>query len=196
MNIKGLGATFLAVGLAGQSLAISFGPTVTVDGNSYTLGGGAGVNGIAVQQIGNTIAFALPNGFSVGSNKTMTLEYSVAATPGYTLSSINQIAGNGIATGTASVNISTSFTGAANETAPSIAYPSGSAFNPVSYSFTTSPTQWNTVKTVIDLNGAGGIAKVSTYNANYTEVVPEPVSVAVLASGLGALVLQRRRGKK
>jgi hypothetical protein len=196
MKIKCFGASLLAVGLVSQSFSITFGPTVTVDGNNYTIGGGIGANGISVQQIGNTLAFALPNGFSVGSNKSMFLEYSVFADPGFFLSSISQISGNGIATGTASVAISTSFIGALNETAPIINYPAGSSFPTFTYSFTSAPTQWTPVKTKIDLNGIGGIAKVSTYNANFNQSpVPEPVSVIVLGSGLGAMLLRRKATK-
>ena len=183
----------LVVGLASQSIAITFGPTATVDGNSYTIGGAAGANGISVQQIGNTLAFALPNAVAVGANKSLLLEYSVFADSGNYLSSISQNAGNGIATGSANVGISTNFTGATNETAPSINFPAGSTFPTFSYSFTSAPTQWSPVKTTIDLNGIGGIAKVSTYNANYSQApVPEPVSMIVLASGLGAMLLRRK----
>jgi hypothetical protein len=196
MKIKCFGASLLAVGLVSQSFSITFGPTVTVDGNSYTVGGGAGVNGISVQQVGNTLAFALPNAVAVGSNKSLLLEYSVFADPGNYLTSISQISGNGIASGTASVDVSTSFFGATNETAPTINYPSGSSFPTFNYSFTSSPTQWSPVKTTIDLNGVGGIAKLSTYNANYSQApVPEPVSMIVLASGLGAMLLRRKGAK-
>lgn len=196
MNFKWLGATTLLLGLSAQSLAISFGAAVIVNGNAYTVGGGAGVNGISVQQVGDTLAFALPSAVAIGSNQSFNLQYSVFADPGYSLFSINQIAGNGISTGIGSVSIATSFVGASNETAPTIFYGSGSPFNPVSYSFTTQPSQWDTVNTVINLNGVGGIAKVSTYNANYTQVVPEPISAAVLVSGLGALIMRRRAASK
>ncbi|MEI7575985.1 MAG: PEP-CTERM sorting domain-containing protein [Armatimonadota bacterium] len=194
--MKCFGASLLILGTAGQSLAITFGPTVTVDGNSYTVGGPAGANGISVQQVGTTLAFALPNGVAVGTNKSMLLEYSVFADPGFYLSSVSQNAGNGIASGSANVGISTSFFGATNETAPSINYPAGSTFPTFSYSFTSAPSQWSPVKTTIDLNGTGGIAKVSTYNANYHQSpVPEPVSIVVLASGLGAMLVRRKGAK-
>lgn len=196
MNVKWLGAASLLLGLTAQSFALNFGVNVIVDGNSYTVGGGTGANGISVQQVGDTLAFALPNAVAIGAPKTLNLQYSVFADPGFSLTTINQIAGNGIATGTASVDIATNFVGVTNETAPTISYPAGSGFGPVSYSFTSSPSQWTTVNTVINLNGVGGIAKVSTYNANYTQAVPEPVSAAILASGLGGLLLRRRAAKK
>lgn len=197
MKYKLVGASLLVVGLAGNSFAITFGPTVTVDGNSYTVGGGTGANGISVLQVGNTLAFALPNAVAVGSNKSLQIAYSVFADPGNYLTAIAQNAGNGIATGTANVGISTSFFGSVNETAPSINFPAGSSFPTFSYSFSSSPTQWSTVNTTIDLNGIGGIAKVSTYNANYSQSpVPEPVSLFVLGSGVGAMLLRRKAAKR
>lgn len=194
--MKCFGASLLILGTAGQALAITFGPTATVNGNTYTVGGPAGINGIAVQQIGSSLAFALPNGVAVGTNKTFQLEYSVFADSGFQLNAVTQNAGNGAATGTANVGISTSFFGASSESAPSVNFPAGSGFPSFSYSFTSSPVQWSPVKTTIDLNGVGGIAKVSTYSATYSQSpVPEPVSVIILGSGLGAMLLRRKGAK-
>jgi acid phosphatase class B len=188
----------LSVGLGGLlasgALAINFGSTATVDGNTYTINGGSGANGISVQQIGNSLSFALPNGVAINANKTLTLEYFVAATPGNFLAAVNQIAGNGTATGASSVSLATAFTGAINETAPTINYGAGSTFSPVSYSFTSSPVQWNKVTTTIALTGSQGLAKVSTYSANYSETpVPEPVTTIALASGVVGLIARRRK---
>jgi hypothetical protein len=179
--------------LASGACAINFGTTAVVDGTTYTIGAGPGVNGISVQKIGDTLSFGLPNGVAVASNKQIKLEYFVVADAGNTLSKITQIAGNGSASAPSSVGINTSFLGAVNETAPTINYPGGSSFPPVSYSFTSSPVQWNKVTTIIDLNGLDSFAKVSTYSANYTQVVPEPLTTAALVTGLAGLVARRKK---
>jgi hypothetical protein len=193
-NFKLASTVVIASAIAGSALALGFGTTAVVNGNSYTINGGLGANGIGVTQIGNTISFALPNGVAINSQKTLTLEYFVQATPGFVLNGINQIAGNGSATNQGVVKIDTSFAGAVNEVAPSIVYGAGSAFPAVPYSFTSQPVQWNKVTTVINLNAAnGGLAKVSTYSANYTEVVPEPVSILAIGAGVAGLVARKKR---
>jgi hypothetical protein len=180
--------------LVSGAFALNFGTTAIVDGNSYTINGGPGAGSISVSQIGNSLAFALPVGVAVNSTKQLKLEYFVQASSGFFLDKVTQIAGNGSASGASSVAINTGFTGAVNETAPGITYNAGSGFGPVSYSFTSSPVQWNKVTTVIDLTGSQGFAKVSTYTANYSETpVPEPVTLAAVAAGLAGFAARRRK---
>jgi hypothetical protein len=195
-NFK-LGLAIAGVVTTTAAHAVTFGSAAIVNGTSYTIGAAPGLNGIGVQKIGDTLSFALPNSVAINTTKTVTISYSVFADSGFLLDSIKQIAGNGIATGTSSVGISTNFLeGSFTETAPVVNYGSGSAFQPVNYSFTNKLPKWSTVTTTINLTGTGGFAKVSTYSADYTQAVPEPMTMGALACGLIGFAARRRGNKK
>lgn len=181
---KILMASLVACVSAG-AFAINFGTTAKIDGVTYTINGA----GSPIQTIGSTISFSLPQAFVLSGTKTVELQYQVSAAP-QVLTKVNQTS-NIIASGTGSVKFDTLFVnGATNESTSSTF--TGTNTPTFSYDFVNQLPAWNTVTTTLTLTAGNGRAKASIYNANY-EAVPEPATLAFLASGLVGLAVRKRR---
>lgn len=167
--------------------AVSFGTTAVVDGISYTIN----ASGSPVQTIGNTLSFSLPQAFVLSGVKTVTLNYSVLAAPGLVLDKARQTS-NILAAGSSTAKFDTVFVQSPISENTSSTF-SGTATPTFDYSFTNKLPQWSNVTTTITLTASGGMSKASIYNVQYTEVVPEPLSLATMAAGLIGLATRRRK---
>lgn len=180
------------VAVSGSAFALDFGTTAFIDGTAYTIGAA----GSPVQRLGNTLSFSLPNGVALsGVSKSITLTYGVFATPGLTIATATEF-GTGQTTTSGTASIVTRWqSGAASEN--SSQFTSGSTtLTPYTHNFALARSGWTPVTTTIDLVGNNGLAKVSAFSANYTEVVPEPFSLGALAIGSLGLIVRRRRSAR
>lgn len=177
-------ATLVASVSAG-ALAIDFGTTAKIDGITYTING----VGSPIQTIGSTISFSLPQAFVLSGSKTVELEYQVSAAP-LVVSRVNQTS-NIIASGTGNVKFDTSFVNGLTTESTSSTF-TGTNTPTFSYDFVNQLPSWSTVTTTLTLTAGDGRAKASIYNANY-EAVPEPATLAFMATGLVGLAVRKRR---
>lgn len=177
-------ATLVAAVSAG-ALAVNFGTTAKIDGITYTIDG----VGSPIQTIGSTISFSLPQAFVLTGSKTVKLEYQVSAAP-QVLTRVNQTS-NIIASGTGNVKFDSLFVNGATNESTSATF-TGTNTPTFSYDFVNQLPSWSTVTTTLTLTAGTGRAKASIYNANY-EAVPEPATLALMATGLIGLAVRKRR---
>ncbi len=174
--------------LAGSAFALDFGTTATIDGTSYTIGAA----GSPVQRLGDSLSFSLPNAVVLSGTKTVTLVYGVFASPGSYIATSTEF-GTGQATNSATANYATTFvSGSTTETSSQNNTGGNNMFAPYSHTFVKQSASWTPVTTTISLSARDGLAKTSAFTANYTQAVPEPVSIGALAIGLVGLVRRKR----
>lgn len=174
--------------LAGSAMAIDFGTNATINGTSYTVGGANS----PVQRLGDALSFSLPSAFATDAPKTITLGYSVFATPASFLTQATEF-GTGAATGSSTVRFDTVYTSGSFTETSSQTNTGTNNFPTFTHTFAAPRPSWNVLTTLTLTPGGGGVAKSSAYTANYQAAVPEPVSIATLGVGLLGLVARKRR---
>ncbi|MEQ1933316.1 MAG: PEP-CTERM sorting domain-containing protein [Fimbriimonadaceae bacterium] len=145
------------------------------------------------------LTFSLPNHFLVGvGTKTVTLDYTVTADPGKTLTMFSFYPVGVAKYGT--VTIDNDHTNGGTQTNNySVSAGSTTITLPSSENNALTPSQTSfNVHTAIKLTSSNiyGVNKVTLYSVSYTEAVPEPASLAAIGLGLGAILARRRKGSK
>lgn len=182
-----IGAALLTLGVGSAASAITF-SNVLVNGGSASYGT-IGSDGLYVQLPGNVV-----NGNAIAS---VSVTYTVTASTGYVLTGVT-LQPNG-AVVNASAKVDAFHTGG-----PTASFFQQNPTDPVllgqTYTALNNLSSYD-VTTRIVLTGTSAvpsIAKMSIYNAIYTEAVPEPASMGALALGIAGLAARRlkRRGAK